>query len=226
MKKLCFIEMEGILAPLGNYSPDKEKVTLFLNELTSFSKKNKIELFLVSGHHEPIAKQILHKHEFSKFFDENHFLCVDELYISKKEVADRDLHKENLKKDKFFLDNYFKQVAIQQLLKEKDLNERDALLLSDDIWVDGYYTTRFSKIDFAIFEENITDRGNKVDRINGLAYFSFDFSSVKKLLSDFPKVDLSGLDKYVFEIMKKVLVGDSVQESIRNAALKRINKNN
>jgi hypothetical protein len=226
MKNVCFIEMEGVLSSLGEYVANKEKVNSFLKELVSFSKKNKIELFLVSGHHEKIAKPILHKNEFTNFFDEKHFLCVDESYINKKESTDKELHENNLKKDPNFLDNYFKQVVIQQILKEKDLNERDALLLGDDIWTDGYYTTRFSKIDFAIFEDNVNDRGKRVDRINGLTYFNLDFSSVKQLLESFPKVDYSALDKYVFEVMKKVLVGDSVQESIKKAALKRLNQNN
>jgi hypothetical protein len=119
------------------------------------------------------------------------------------------------------VDSYFKQVLIQEKLVELNLLQKDVLLLSDDVWVDGYYTTRFSNVDFAIFEGNICDRGKKVSRIQGLAYFNFDFSSVESLLRDFPVVDYSFLDRYVFNEMKKVLVGESVQDSIRKRLLRR-----
>jgi len=226
MKRLCFIEMEGVLSSISHYKADEKKVTVFLKELTKFCKTNKIELYLVSGYHEPVAESKFYENKFNDFFDKKHFLHVSEDYISKKADADKELHKKNLEKDKNFLDNYHKQVVILDLLKEKDIRPKDALLLSDDIWVDGYYTNRFSKIDFAIFEGNVVDRGKTVDRINGLAYFSLDFSSVKLLLENFPTTNTAALDKYVFEIMKAALVGDNIKDIARAVISKRVNQNN
>jgi hypothetical protein len=42
-----------------------------------------------------------------------------------------------------------------------------------------------------------------------LAYFNFDFETVKILLKNFPVIDFSSLDKFVFEIMKKVILKDT-----------------
>ncbi len=221
MKKLCFVELEGLLTNYKSYSANDAKIKDFVKSLHSFCKENKIEVFLVSGHHETIAKQKILEKKFHEFFDKEHFVFVDELYIESKGEDDKKLHRDNLAKDPEFNDSFFKQVLIQRVLKEKDVNQKDALLLCNDVWVDGYYTTKFSKIDFALFEENLTDRGNKVERLSGLAYFNFDFDSVKQLLTNFPKVDFASLDKYVFEVMKSVLVGDSVKDSIRQSILKK-----
>jgi hypothetical protein len=226
MKKLCFIEMEGVLSSKDKYISDSKKVSSFLTELTKFCKSNKVELYLVSAYHEPVAKNKFLENKFDKFFDEGHFLCVSEEYISSKPEADKKLHKDNLEKDKGYLDNYHKQVVIMNLLKEKDLHPKDALLLSDDVWVDGYYTNRFSKIDFAIFEENVVDRGNLIERISGLAYFNLDFATVKLLIENFPPTSDVALEKYVFDVMKKVLVGDKVKDIARAAISKRLNQNN
>jgi hypothetical protein len=226
MKRLCFIEMEGVLSHFGSYVPDKKKVELFLKKLSVFCKKNKVELFLVSGHHESVASKKMLEHKFHAFFDEEHFLFVDENYISKKDEVDRKLHQDALEKDPHFVDTYFKQVMIQKILAEKKFSPKDALLLSDDLWVDGYYNIRFSKIDFAIFEGNILERGKPAKKIDGLAYFTLDFSSVKKLLENFPVVDNSFLDRFVFEEMKKVLVGESVQNAIRESAIRHMNQQN
>ncbi|MDD3083874.1 MAG: hypothetical protein PHP82_02520, partial [Candidatus ainarchaeum sp.] len=129
-------------------------------------------------------------------------------YISSKNENDEKLHRNNLEKDSSFNDSFFKQTIISKILIEKNLQKEDAILFCNDVWVDGYYTMRFSKIDFAIFENNIVDRGKKIEKILGLIYFNFNFSSVKKLLEDFPVVDYSFLEKYVFEVMKGVLMKD------------------
>lgn len=226
MKKVCFVELEGLLTSYKGYTANDADAKNFIKSLSEFSKDNGIEVFLVSGHHEPVAKKIMAEKEFHSFFDKSHFVFVDDVYINSKGEDDKKLHLDSLAKDSNFNDSFFKQVLIQRVLKEKDINERDALLLCNDVWVDGYYTARFSKIDFAIFEGNITDRGNKTERINGLAYFNFDFNSVKQLLTKFPEVNLSSLDKYVFEVMKKALVGDQVKDSIKQSILKKKMNNN
>jgi hypothetical protein len=199
--------MEGVLLPFGSYSPNKSKVKKFLKALTFFCKKNKIVLYLVSGHHSSVASKKLLKSKLDSFFQKENFFCVSDEYISKKTDADKKLHLDGLAKDPEFVDSYFKQVLIQEKLIEHNLLQKDVLLLSDDVWVDGYYTVKFSNVDFAIFEENVCDRGKKIPKVEGLAYFNLGFSSVEPLLKDFPRVDLSFLDRYVFNEMKKVLVG-------------------
>jgi hypothetical protein len=216
--------MEGVLLQYLSYQPNERIVHSFIEDLAEYCRKNSVELFLVSGYYEKVAKKKLNENSFNKYFDENHFLFVNDYYISSKAEADKDLHKFNLETNPEFNDSYFKQIIIQDILKQKKLSHECALLLGNDIWLDGYYTIRFSKIDFAIFEENILDRGKPVNNINGLAYFSLDFDSVEQLIESFPLTNHSSLDKHVFESMKKVFVGDSFVEAVKKGMIQKMNK--
>ena len=207
MKRVCFIEMEGVLKSHNNYSAEEKKVSEFVKKLSTFCKTKKIDLYLLSGYHEVVAKQEFKESGLVKYFDKKHFLFVDDAYISQKADPDEKIHRDSLDKDPEFVDSYFKQVVINKFKDEKSFEQKDVLLLCNDIWVDGYYTTRFSKVDFALFEENILERGVSAERISGLAYFSLDFNSVKILLTSFPEVNFKNLDKFVFETMKKVIMG-------------------
>jgi len=70
-------------------------------------------------------------------------------------------------------------------------------------------------------QDNVCDRGKKIDPISGLAYFSLSIGSVKFLLSSFPVVDFSALDKYVYDEMKRVLVGSSFKDAVVKGLSKR-----
>jgi len=221
MKKICFIEAEGVLLPFKDYVPDHKRSEKFFDELSNFCTKNNILLYVLSGFHENIAHKRFDESFLGKKFSKKNFVCVDEAYILKKGEEDQTLHRQKLSEDPEFNDSYSKQVFISKILGENKFTPKDALLLSDDIWVDGYYTNRFSKVDFAIFEENISDRGVACERLFGLAYFNLDFDSVKVLLENFPLVNMTSLDKYVFEVMKKALIGDNFSDVVKKGLLKK-----
>ena len=217
MKKVCFIEMEGVLLSHNDYRVNERRAKSFVQDLSTLCREHKTELYLVTGFHESVAHQKF-EHSFLKdFFDEKHFLHVNDAYIKGKSEPDEKIHRSSLEKDPEFNDSYFKQVVMQQVLAEKSFSPKEALLFADDLWVDGYYSMRFSKVDFALFEENLLDRGKRAERISGLAYFNLDFSSAKQLLENFPRVDHAGLDKFVFDSMKKAFLGDSAMSAIVNA---------
>lgn len=223
MKKVCFIEFEGILNSFEGYKVNSAKAKKFISDLHKYCEENRIELILVSGYHKSIALKKFKTSFVHAYFKEHQFFYVDEKYLVNKGEEDEKLHKKNLEKDKEFNDSYFKQVLIQQFMHDNKIGVTEALLLCNDIWVDAYYTTRFSKVDFAIFEENVRERGNKIDRINGLAYFNLDVESVKILLKNFPQVDTTALDKYVFKKMQETLLKDvDFSQVAKKAAEKKI----
>ncbi len=224
MKKVCFIEFEGILANYQEYKVDEARAQKFFKKLSEFCLENKIDLYVVSGYHEKIAKKGFLESFVSKELKESNFFFVDENYLLSKADMDEKLHRSNLEKDPNFNDSFFKQTIVSKILAEKKLSVKDSLLLCNDVWVDAYYTTRFSKTDFALFEDNITDRGKKIGKVSGLAYFDFDFSSVEKLLNIFPETDFSALDKIVFEEMKKVLFKDVDLSKLKEKAIKQKGK--
>ena len=226
MKRVCFIEFEGVFDSVKDYSVDKENATKFAKKLSAYCNKNKIELFLISGLHEKVALKKYKTSFIKDIIKKENFFFVDEKYISNKSELDEKLHRENLEKDIGFEDSFFKQIIISKIVEEKKLAPYDILLLCNDVWVDGYYTMKFSKVDFALFENNLKDRSNPVERINGLAYFNFDFKTVKTLLDDFPVIDYSSLDKFVFETMKKVLLKETDFSGLINKVSKRENNVN
>jgi hypothetical protein len=217
LKKVCFIEMEGVLLSDRDYRANERRAKSFAGDLSAFCREHGIGLYLVTGFHEPVAHEKLDSGFLRDLFDDKHFLHVDEAYITEKGGPDEKIHRDSLEKDPEFNDSYFKQVVMQRVLAERHLFPKDALLLSDDLWVDGYYTMRFSKADFAMFEENLLDRGRKAERIPGLAYFSLDFASARKLLESFPQVSYAGLDKFVYDSMKKALLGENTMSTLVNA---------
>lgn len=226
MKKVCFIEFEGILESNEKYVANTKLVKSFLSELSSFCKKNSIELILISGFHHKIALEKFNKSFIKNFFKKEQFFYVDDNYLNSKTETDKKLHIENLKKDKEFNDSYFKQVLIQQFLFDNNILPSEALLLCNDIWVDAYYTTRFSKVDFALFENNILDRGKTTQRISGLAYFNLDSVSVKILLENFPNVDLTILNKFVFKKMQEALLKDVDFSKLKEKVAKKNKEDN
>jgi len=162
--------MEGILLSHKDYSPNPKRVSAFVKKLTGFCKKENIDLYLLSGFHEIIAKKEFKKSGFEKYFDKGHFLFVDEEYISNKADIDEKIHRESLEKDPEFVDSYFKQIVIQKIIEKDSVPNESVLLLCNDIWVDAYYTTRFSKVDFALFEENILEQDWNKYHPNGASF--------------------------------------------------------
>lgn len=227
MKKLCLFEIDNVLFDNNGYSVDVDKAKTFVKELTDFCDSKGIKVFFLSGFHKNVVLEKIKKSFFNDFFSEDTFFCVDDSYIAGKEETDAKLHKDNLEKDSYFRDAYFKQTIINSKLKELSLEPKDVLLLGNDIWVDGYYTMKFSKVDFALFKDNLMDRGKPAEPISGLAYYTLDFDSVKLLLENFPKVDFSALDKYVFNTMKDVLLKDvDFSGVVKKAMDRRMNNEN
>ncbi len=207
MKRLCFLEFEGLLDNELDYCVDEKKAEQFVINIRAFCLKNNIELFLVSGFHEKVALKKFQNSFVKKYFKKENFFFVNDNYIYSKKESDRQIHENNLEKDAFFVDSFFKQTLILNILNKKNVLQNDAVLFCNDVWVDGYYTVRFSKINFVIFEKNVRERGKVFEPISGLAYFDFD-SNPKNFLEKFPIVDYSFLEKYVFDSIKEVLLKD------------------
>ena len=108
--------MEGILLYNKEYSPNAKRVSDFISKLSKFCKKEKVDLYLLSGFHEKVSKREFKKSGFGKYFDKEHFLFVDEKYISEKADVDEKIHRDALENDPGFVDSYFKQIAILNMI--------------------------------------------------------------------------------------------------------------
>ena len=219
MLRVCFIEMEGVLLE-NNSTPQKSEE--FVKQLTFFCKEKEIKLILLSGIHEKAAVEKFNSSFLKKYFSDEDFFYVDENYINSKSELDKKLYLKKLHEDSSFEDSFSKQVFMTDLLSKNSFSPKEALLLCNDVWVDAYYTTRFSKVNFALFMDNLKNRNNPADLISGLIYFTLNFSEVISILESFPLVDTTALEKLVFEEIKKSLIPPEAMSSIINKRISQL----
>jgi hypothetical protein len=223
MKKVVFVEMEGVLLPFAHYKPSEERAEKFASKLSEYCAENKIKLLLVSGYSYNVAERKFSQSFLKKYFNKENLICVDNKYLESKTPEDLEIYNSRIKQDEEAVDAYHKQHAILEFMKENNLVPSDIILFAEDVWLDGYYSTRFSKVDFAILEENVSEKGIPADRIQGLAYFSLDFPTARDLIKVFPKIDTSLLEKRVFDEIKKSLLGsDSFKTALAQAVQKKL----
>ncbi len=84
----------------------------------------------------------------------------------------------------------------------------NSVLFGHDLCFDGFYTARFSKVDFVLVKEALSDRDNPIpEKINGLNYISITDADLKNvMLWTFPKADLRYLENYTFNKLKQELI--------------------
>ena len=174
-KKNIFITPEDILIR-GAVNPeiDKEKTETIMGYLKEMQDKKWINLFLVTGLHEEKAKKILEENNIYKFFKKENCFYVTKDYIHSKEEIDKQRHLQSLDEDPDFVDEYFKQKILMDFFEKGTLNKDETVLISHDIWFDGFYSMRFSKVDFILIEKSLSDRNRPIpEKIQGLNYMEF-----------------------------------------------------
>lgn len=209
-KTALFLCMEDVLVP-GKIDSgvDAAEVRKILGNLHRMEEKNALTMVLISGYCEKIAKRLVGKFGLGSFFRGENIFSVTEDYINSKAEIDREMHLANLKKDASFKDEYFKQHIIRQFL-EKGIPKEQMLLIGHDAWTDGFYTMRFSGIDFALVREAYSERHKAArERVKGLVYIKRKWGDIRRVIKNFPKPDYSALDRHCYETMKEHLLGDA-----------------
>ncbi|MFH1225347.1 MAG: hypothetical protein V1676_06120 [Candidatus Diapherotrites archaeon] len=210
-KTLIFLCMEDVLTP-GRVSEkvDVREVKKILQNLHALEGKGTLALVLLSGSPEEKTKKTLKEHGFAEFFKPENVFAVAKGYLDSKSEADRLLYEKNIAKDPQFKDEYFKQHVIMEFIRRGEVPKERMLLLGHDLLTDGFYTLRFSGIDFALLEDAHSERHAKKDaKIKGLVYFRRTWGGVRKLISYFPEHDYSGLEKFIFEELREHLCRDT-----------------
>ena len=207
-KKNIFITLEDILIKGEvNQEIDKQKTDSVMSYLSGMQENEWITLFLVTGLHEEKAKKLLGENGLYEFFNKENCFYVTKDYIHSKEEIDRQRHLQSLEQDPYFVDEYFKQKILMDFFEKETLKKEETVLIGHDIWFDGFYSMRFSKVDFVLVEKSLSDRNKLIpERIQGLTYIDFSQADLKKLiLGKFPQADLRYLETYTFNILKEQL---------------------
>jgi hypothetical protein len=210
-KKGIIFGLEDVLVPGKiDESINMGEVKNILNELATLEKKFEekgFHLFLITGLPEKVALDKIRENNLGEYFKVGHLFFVNESYINSKAEVDKVLYEQHLEKDPAFKDEYFKQVIIEKIATNFKLEKKDLILIGNDIWTEGYYTDRFSKIDFAIIESANASLGiKKNEKIPAITYIPRTWEAIQNiLLNDFPTHDPAPLEKFVFKVMSEKL---------------------
>jgi hypothetical protein len=203
-KSLVFLGLEDVLIPgKVDQGIDSTEVKFILEKLREESHP-----ILLTGYSEEIALEKIEKYELGQYFHKDDIFTVDKAYIETKEEEDKKRYFGFIEKDPFFKDEYFKQTVIERFSTEKGIPKGEMVLIGHDLWFDGFYTMRFSKIDFALIESANSLRGEKSDKIiEGVTYINRTWEEVKRLLQgEREPADLKALNKFVFDFLKKQMM--------------------
>ncbi|MFH0714798.1 MAG: hypothetical protein V1847_04015 [Candidatus Diapherotrites archaeon] len=124
-----------------------------------------------------------------------------------KTEVDRKLYDEHLAKNPAFKDEYFKQQTIEQIVKTLGMQKEEVQLVGNDVWTEGFYTRRFSGVDFALIRTAHSALGErKKEEVSKLVYIDRKWKDIESLLKgEKPKPSLEGLDKFVYQTMRDKL---------------------
>lgn len=220
-KKCLIFGFEDVLIP-GNI--DKNVKMKNVSEILKNLKKieelfPRFRFFAATGYSADEALKRIEKYKLREFFPEDRIFFVNKEYLAGREEIDRKLYEQKITENKEFKDEYFKQVTIQAIQEKFGYTPEEMVFIGHDLWTEGYYTFRFSKIDFALLKNSHSCLGEcKNEEIKNLTYIDRTWGDLEKLIKgEFPKPDYALLEKFVFSKMKEKLF-----EGTKLGALSRI----
>ncbi|MDO8537303.1 MAG: hypothetical protein Q7S21_00300 [archaeon] len=223
-KKAIFFGFEDVLVPgKVDKNIDLNEVKKILSNLQTLQNKFNLHVVVISGYSQKIGEKKLKEFSLEKFFNPDFVFFVSKNYLSSMQEIDRKRYEVAIKKDPNYKDEYFKQYVIQKFSKDHNISKKQMIYIGHDVWVEGFYTRRFSQIDFALIKSAYSQRGEKAQEpIKHLFYIQRKWKDIQKLLTlDELKAEYSQLDNYVTTVMKEKLFEGTKLEGLVNKSLKR-----
>ena len=220
-KKCVIFGLEDVLVP-GKLEEnvDLEAVFGILQNLKGLEERfARFRFFVVSGYSIAEGNKRLEQHGLKKFVQEDRVFFVNQEYLEGREEVDKKLYEKNIAQNPEFKDEYFKQKVIEDIAAKFDYAKEDMVLIGHDVWTEGYYTFRFSQIEFALIRSAHASLGEKKeDEIKNLTYINRTWEDIVKLIKgEFPKPDYALLQKFFLDKM-----GEKLFEGTKVGALKKI----
>ncbi len=209
-KRSIFLKLGSILPKDGVGQPDAEKLISSLSFLSRLEGKGDLTTYLVVGQEREKTWGRIESACIAKFIQPENMLFASREYIESKDEFDRRRHLSNLEKDPQFVDEYFTQLAIIGLIESGKVMREEAVLVGNDLWFDGFYTMRFSGIDFVLVQERLNERNIPLrERLDGLNYISISEQDMGKVAEwAFPQNNLRMLQNYVMDRLSRELLKD------------------
>ncbi|HIH08540.1 MAG TPA: hypothetical protein HA237_04175 [Candidatus Diapherotrites archaeon] len=216
VKTKIFFKLSNVLLPgsvLKNV--DSKKVEALLQGLKKLEEKNRVELFVILGQKDDVAKKKLAESGLNRFFKKENIFCVTKDYIQDKAEFDRDRHLKALEEDPHFRDDYFK-VSILKKIVGIVFPADEIIFIGHDLLTDGFYLREFVGVDVAFVKKALSERNEKSGKVlKGLYYVDLDINDFRKLLlGKKPKPDYRFLQAHIYANLKKQLFGDKLMDAI------------
>ncbi len=208
-KRALFFVPEDVLFPGEvNRSISAENVSPVLQFLKGLESRGIVELFLISGRSKEKAGAEIAAAGLEKYFRKSNIFLLSNGYLESKEPFDRERYVSNIGKDPLYVDEFFKQHVIMGLIASGKVRREECVLVGHDLWFDGFYTSRFSGIDFALVGESFSERNVPSVEIpkwvHCMGFSVEDFTSL--ILGKQPKQDTKFLEAYIFRKLGRELV--------------------
>lgn len=217
VKKHLFFSLECFLKDNTLDLPENAKKSFeFLNSLKS---QNIIDFYLISGFEEKKALEFFKSFSLKDYFSLENFFFVDQNYLDSKSEIDKQRYFEALSGNENFIDYYFKQIILKDFIANKKIDAKEMVLLGNDLLFDGFYTMRFSKVDFVLLSSKVCMRGKPLqNHVSGINYFSFVEEDLRKIIEwNFPQQNFFELEKFVFDDIAKGIFGENFKENLQKS---------
>lgn len=223
-RKAIVLGFEDVLIPgKVEQNIDMKEVKKILSNLQELSKKFNLHVAVVSGYSEKIGQAKLKEFGLENFFEPDFVFFVSKHYLDSMQEIDKKRYADAIKKNPNYKDEYFKQYIIQRFSRDHNIPKNEIVYVGHDIWLEGFYTRRFSQIDFALIKSAYSHIGEKAnEQVHHLVYINRTWNDIKKLLmTDNLKAEYSNLDAYVDNVIKEKLFEGTKIEGLVKKTIKK-----
>lgn len=209
-KKILIFGLEDTLIPGKiDHKVNMSSVYEILSNLKALEEKFYFHALLVSAYSEAVAMEKIKKFKLDQYFKPENIFTVTKAYIDSKEELDRTLYLKGIENDREFQDEFIKQVTIDNYASGNKVPKEQMLLIGHDLLLEGFYTLRYSQIDFALLKESLSYSRQKLGRmIKGVPYIRRKWPDIRDLiLGKAKKPDYKFMESYVYSRLNEGLLG-------------------
>jgi len=203
-KDLFFGLFDVVVKGKMNVTPDIS----YLAKLSDYCRESKVNLWLITGLLEENGRKIVVANGLDKIFSQDKIIYLTKAYLEHLSEMDRSLREERCRADPDYCDDYFKVFFLNDLVDKGVISKEKTLFVGHDVWADGFYLRRYSKIDFLLLESTLSNNHKlHIDKVYGLHIIKPSLEIFQDYLSNEKKFDYSSLDRFAGNVLQQNILG-------------------
>ncbi|MFH0970775.1 MAG: hypothetical protein V1776_04940 [Candidatus Diapherotrites archaeon] len=209
-KRAVVFVLEKVLLPS---SSSKKTISMIRNWLVSLREYSlshpNFEYFVASSYPQSRCLEMVKEAELDVFFPPANVWGVTQSYLDSMSPIDKERYAKRCAQEKECTDDYCRQTQLMAYIEKKGLLPSDVVLVGHDYWFDGFYTRRFSNVDVAFVESELTSRNHpQKEKISGLWYISRSWKELRSIIEgNKAKPDYTKLESWVNITLTEALFG-------------------